>query len=228
MIMEKIYEVAVDDSGTTTWRLNGELHREGGPAIENSNGDYSWYKNGKLHREDGPAFKKVFVGVEACGYEAWYLEGQLHRLDGPAFEYDDGNPSWYIDGEELTKEEFDKRTCKVKSPLIAYLEEMGFKNTEKGIWEFCTDDGFIRYNVYVGEWYFLEIDQLPECKTIYETFPVDDPMNFLEKLRNTPVINRYSKTTVEQVCYVGNIIEFDPETDIVTHLKAYCLKCPRT
>ena len=34
---------------------NGLLHREDGPAIEDSNGLKDWYKNGKLHREDGSA-----------------------------------------------------------------------------------------------------------------------------------------------------------------------------
>ena len=39
----------------TEWYLNGKLHREDGPAIENISGAKSWWINGKKHRENGPA-----------------------------------------------------------------------------------------------------------------------------------------------------------------------------
>ena len=39
--------------------LNGKLHREDGPAIEDSDGDKYWYLNDKLHREDGPAIERA-------------------------------------------------------------------------------------------------------------------------------------------------------------------------
>ena len=39
--------------------LNGDLHREDGPACEYANGDKHWYLNGKRHREDGPAREYV-------------------------------------------------------------------------------------------------------------------------------------------------------------------------
>ena len=35
-----------DANGTKEWWLNGELHREGGPAIEWANGNKVWYLNG--------------------------------------------------------------------------------------------------------------------------------------------------------------------------------------
>ncbi len=63
------YEVEVNPNGTKKWFLNGELHREDGPAIEYSNGDKEWYLNGKRHREDGPA-------VECAGDKWWYLNGK--------------------------------------------------------------------------------------------------------------------------------------------------------
>ena len=50
--------------------MNGERHREGGPAIEWANGNKAWYLNGKLHREDGPACEW------ANGYKEWYLNGK--------------------------------------------------------------------------------------------------------------------------------------------------------
>jgi hypothetical protein len=48
------------------WRLNGELHREDGPALEYPNGYKAWFINGKRHRINGPAIdggpakKKIF------------------------------------------------------------------------------------------------------------------------------------------------------------------------
>ncbi len=60
----------VDEYGTKWWWLNGELHREDGPAVERSNGYKSWYLNGELHREDGPAVEL------ANGYKEWWLNGE--------------------------------------------------------------------------------------------------------------------------------------------------------
>ena len=57
--------------GIVSWRLNGELHRTDGPAIEWANGDKCWYLNGNRHRIDGPAVE--------YGYKAWYLHGE--RVD---------------------------------------------------------------------------------------------------------------------------------------------------
>jgi len=44
-----------DEFGTKYWYLNGQSHREDGPAVEYIGGDKEWYLHGKLHREDGPA-----------------------------------------------------------------------------------------------------------------------------------------------------------------------------
>jgi hypothetical protein len=53
----KEYKVKVSDSKTEWYNLNGECHREDGPAKEFANGTKYWYINGKLHREDGPAIE---------------------------------------------------------------------------------------------------------------------------------------------------------------------------
>jgi len=37
----------IDIFGNKHYRLNGELHREDGPAIEYPNGSKSWYYHGK-------------------------------------------------------------------------------------------------------------------------------------------------------------------------------------
>ena len=64
-----------------------------------ANGDKAWYLNGEIHREDGPAVEY------ANGDEWWYLNGKRHREDGPATEYPDGRKYWYLNGEEVTEEE---------------------------------------------------------------------------------------------------------------------------
>ena len=82
----KTYEVRIHDDGTKAWYLNGELHREDGPAIEWSDDTEYWYLNGKRHREDGPAV-----------------------------EYSDGVKHWYLNDKELTKKEFNRKTRPSKS-----------------------------------------------------------------------------------------------------------------
>jgi hypothetical protein len=61
------YKVKVHDSGSREWYLNGNLHREDGPAVEYADGMRCWYLNGELHREDGPAIE------EADDCREWYL-----------------------------------------------------------------------------------------------------------------------------------------------------------
>jgi hypothetical protein len=58
-------------NGFKTWILNGQFHREDGPAKEYADGDNYWYLNGKLHREDGAAIEW------ANGDKWWYLNGEL-------------------------------------------------------------------------------------------------------------------------------------------------------
>ena len=63
-------------------------------------GDIYWYLDGQLHREDGPAFEG------SNGTKNWYLKGKLHREDGPAYVWGDGKKSWWINGSQITEEEF--------------------------------------------------------------------------------------------------------------------------
>ena len=44
------YTVTVCDNGDRFWFLNGELHREDGPAVEYVSGTKHWYLNGERHR----------------------------------------------------------------------------------------------------------------------------------------------------------------------------------
>ena len=77
------YTVRVYDSGDKSWRLNGKLHREDGPAVEH-----------------------------ASGSKCWCLDGKLHREDGPAVEWADGYKSWYLNDKRVTEEEHKKLTSK--------------------------------------------------------------------------------------------------------------------
>lgn len=72
-----------------------------------------------LHREDGPAF-------EGCngGSKEWWLNNRLHREDGPAVEYSWGGRRWYLNDEELTEQEFLKRTAK---ETILTIDEIAAK-----------------------------------------------------------------------------------------------------
>jgi len=110
-------------NGDKAWWLNGELHREDGPAVEYANGEKYWRQNSKLHRTDGPAVEYP------NGHKEWWLEGDEvteedvmgkpesilttdsegnkrwknkqwlpHRTDGPAIECTDGYKAWYKNG----------------------------------------------------------------------------------------------------------------------------------
>jgi hypothetical protein len=117
---------------TEEWYQHGELHRDNDkPAIVDSNGNKHWYKNGVLHRDtDKPAieckdFHQWFIngvshrdnGPAMIGvgksFEHWYKNGKLHREDGPAIKapeikgfYRDPGEQWWLDGTQVTKEEF--------------------------------------------------------------------------------------------------------------------------
>ena len=91
----KEYTVKVYDDGTKEWYLNGNIHREDGPAIEWAGGSKEWWLNNNRHREDGPAVEL------ASGIKYWYLNGEYH-----------------------TEAEFNKKTSPVKEYTVADLEKL--------------------------------------------------------------------------------------------------------
>ena len=93
------YTVKVYKSGNKEWYLNGQRHREDGPAIEWISGYKEWWVNGKLHREDGPAVEDI------RGDEEWWVNGKLHREDGPAVYRSNGYKEWWVNGREVTEQE---------------------------------------------------------------------------------------------------------------------------
>jgi len=107
------YTVKVHSNGSKYWYLNGQRHREDGPAVEGTDGSKYWYLNGQLHREDGPAVEW------RAGSKYWYLNGQLHREDGPAVEHSNGDKSWYLNGNYYTEKEYNLKMNPV--PVIKEL-----------------------------------------------------------------------------------------------------------
>jgi hypothetical protein len=89
------------NSGSRRWALlNGDLHREDGPAIETSDGGKFWLLHGNRHRTDGPAVER------ADGTKWWYLEGKIHRADGPALERPDGDKQWWWNDKRMSLNEW--------------------------------------------------------------------------------------------------------------------------
>ena len=93
--------------GAKAWYVNGERHREDGPAYDGSDGSKVWYLNGEIHREDGPAVER------SNGYKAWYLNGKCHREDGPASEWPDGREEWWLNDLEYSEEDYWKEIYKL-------------------------------------------------------------------------------------------------------------------
>lgn len=83
-------ECVVHGDGTEEWLLNGQRHREDGPALVRPDGSRMWYLYGLRHREDGPA------AVCSDGGRLWFLNGRCHRDDGPAVEWPNGDREWRI------------------------------------------------------------------------------------------------------------------------------------
>ena len=119
----KTYEVTEHDDGTQSWRLNGNLHREDGPAIITSTGNQEWWVTGKLHREDGPAV------VWVDGHQEWWVTGNHHREDGPAVIWSDGTQEWWVNGKQLTEEQFNNRN-KSCAGTIVEIDGKKYKLTE--------------------------------------------------------------------------------------------------
>lgn len=73
---------------------------------EIKNGQYKYpnrvefYLNGEKHREEGPAVEWKDGGKE------WWFEGKRHNEDGPAIEMNNGAKYWYIFGKQYTEADF--------------------------------------------------------------------------------------------------------------------------
>ena len=70
--------------------------------IQDAFGNKRWYKEGMRHREGGPAVEY------SNGAKLWYKEGKLHREDGPAIEHADGRKEYWKNNKALTKKELNE------------------------------------------------------------------------------------------------------------------------
>ena len=87
-----------------------------------SDGSRHWWLNGQRHREDGPASEYADGGKE------WFLNGELHREDGPAVEYENGIKEWWLNDKQMTEEEHAKATSKVEEMTMEEVCEALGKN----------------------------------------------------------------------------------------------------
>ena len=108
----KEYKVIVTEYNTTWRNLEGQLHREDGPAVEDVDGYKAYYINDKLHRVDGPAVEHI------DGSKSYFINVQRHREDGPAREWENGDKVYYINHKLLTEEEFNSRTKTCENKVI--------------------------------------------------------------------------------------------------------------
>jgi hypothetical protein len=107
-------------NGDTIHYLNGEFHREDGPAIDFAEGDKEWWLYGEcldfkswMFKVGEKKMKKVKIsklpngilykypdGKEIFKYihgdTIYYLNGKIHREDGPAIERVNGDKEWYL------------------------------------------------------------------------------------------------------------------------------------
>ena len=117
------YKVEVHNDRTDWYNLEGQRHREDGPAVEYADEYKAYYINGKRHREDGPAVEF------SNGDKYYYINDKLHREDGPAIEYLDGYKSYYINGKNLTEKEFNNRTKSCEGKVVE-IEGVKYKLTK--------------------------------------------------------------------------------------------------
>lgn len=66
---------------------------------------------------------KYEVKVHTDGYKSWWLNDKRHREDGPALTHSDGRVFWYLNGELLTEQEFNKRMAPTVEMTVAQISE---------------------------------------------------------------------------------------------------------
>jgi len=99
------------DGGITRWRINGTLHRIGGPAVIWADGTKFWYVNGIRHRVGGPAVE--YLG----GNRHWFHYGERHRIDGPAIIQANGQKFWYLHDREYALSDYNKKIKELNTTI---------------------------------------------------------------------------------------------------------------
>ena len=80
-------------------------------------GNIMYYKKDTdiFHNPYGPAI------IDKDGYKEYCIDNELHRLDGPAVIWPNGEEEYWINYEQLSKEEFEKHSERLKYLGKEYL-----------------------------------------------------------------------------------------------------------
>ena len=102
----KELESHIDEDGNRCWShiQNREiLHRDdGGPAVEYKGGQrWEWWQDGELHRDGRPAVIDNEIGIIQ-----YYADGSLHNAKGAAVVNNDGIREYYFYGERMTEDNY--------------------------------------------------------------------------------------------------------------------------
>ena len=73
-----------------------------------------YYVNGQPHREDGPAFEYI------DGEKHWGINGNYHRLDGPAVEFNNGGKHYYINHKNYSENDYNIQIYLINNNLTFY------------------------------------------------------------------------------------------------------------
>ena len=92
-------EKIITENNCIEYKLNGNFHREDGPAVIWPDGTKEWWINGKRHKEDGPAFIRE-------DHKEWWINYKRHRIDGPAVTFQNGEKQWWVLDKKLSREDF--------------------------------------------------------------------------------------------------------------------------
>lgn len=76
MVSDGYVKQVLKDLGCTVYELDGDYHREDGPAVIWDDGSYIWYRHGWFHRNDGPAFFNA-----EYGNLHWYFDGKKYSFE---------------------------------------------------------------------------------------------------------------------------------------------------
>ena len=76
------YKVKVYNTVTEWYNLNGQLHREDGPAVENTNGHKEWYLNNEelTEKEFNEMIKKINDKTKSCNGKVVEIDGKKYKL----------------------------------------------------------------------------------------------------------------------------------------------------
>jgi hypothetical protein len=83
-------------------------------------------ENGEFHRLDGPA-------IISKNGQSWFKHGKRHRLDGPAIKTNDGFVAYFVNGQQLSREEFLMFVDPITGNLVVPLDHK-FKHDPSCIW----------------------------------------------------------------------------------------------